>query len=46
MSDKQSNFIDKEIEDLQNIVTDTLTSIYAMADKLATFCKSGKRTEL
>lgn len=39
MSDKQSNFIDKEIEDLQNIVTDTLTSVYAMADKLATFAK-------
>ena len=33
MSDKQSNLTDKEIEDLQNIVTDTLASVCAMADK-------------
>ena len=33
MSDKQSNLTDKEIEDLQNIVTDTLASICTMADK-------------
>lgn len=33
MSDKQSNLTDKEMEDLQNIVTDTLASICAMADK-------------
>lgn len=33
MSDKQSNLIDKEIEDLQSIVTDTLASVCAMADK-------------
>lgn len=33
MSDKQSDLTDKEIEDLQNIVTDTLASICAMADK-------------
>lgn len=33
MSDKQSDLTDKEIEDLQNIVTDTLASVCAMADK-------------
>ncbi len=33
MSDNQSNFTDKEIEDLQSIVTDTLASVCAMADK-------------
>ena len=33
MSDKQSNLTDKEMEDLQNIVTDTLASICVMADK-------------
>lgn len=33
MSDKQSNLTDKEMEDLQNIVTNTLASICAMADK-------------
>ena len=33
MSDKQSNLADKEMEDLQSIVTDTLASICAMADK-------------
>ena len=33
MSDKHSNLTDKEIEDLQNIVTDTLESVCAMADK-------------
>ena len=33
MSDKQSNLTDKEIEDLQNITTDTLASICTMADK-------------
>lgn len=35
MSDKQSNLTDKEMEDLQSIVTDTLASICicAMADK-------------
>ena len=33
MSDKQSNLTDKEMEDLQNIVTDTLASICTMADK-------------
>ena len=33
MSDKQSDLTDKEIEDLQNIVNDTLASICAMADK-------------
>ena len=33
MSDKQKNLTDKEIEDLQNIVTDTLASVCAMADK-------------
>lgn len=39
MSGKQSNLTSKEIEDLQGIVTETLTSVYAMADKLATFAK-------
>lgn len=33
MSDKQSNLTDKEMEDLQSIVTDTLASICTMADK-------------
>lgn len=33
MSDKQSNLTDKEMEDLQNIVTDTLASVCAMSDK-------------
>lgn len=33
MSDNQSNLTDKEIEDLQSIVTDTLASVCAMADK-------------
>ena len=33
MSGKQNNLTDKEIEDLQNITTDTLASICAMADK-------------
>nr|DAE30148.1 MAG TPA: 23S rRNA pseudouridine synthase D [virus sp. ctQmo6] len=33
MSKKQSNLTDKEMEDLQSIVTDTLASICAMADK-------------
>lgn len=33
MTDKQSNLTDKEMEDLQNIVTDTLASVCAMADK-------------
>ena len=33
MSDKQSNLTDKEMEDLQNIVNDTLASICVMADK-------------
>lgn len=33
MSDKQSNLTDKEMEDFQSIVTDTLASICAMADK-------------
>ena len=33
MSDKQSNLTDKETEDLQSIVTDTLASVCAMADK-------------
>lgn len=33
MSDKQSNLADKEMEDLQSIVTDTLASVCAMADK-------------
>lgn len=39
MSGRQSNLTNKEIEDLQNLVTETLTSVYAMADKLATFAK-------
>lgn len=39
MSGKQSNLTSKEIEDLQGIVTETLTSVYAMADKLAAFAK-------
>lgn len=33
MSDKQRNLTDKEIEDLQSVVTDTLASVCAMADK-------------
>ncbi len=33
MSDKQNNLTDKEMEDLQSIVTDTLASVCAMADK-------------
>lgn len=33
MSDKQSDLTDKEMEDLQNIVTDTLAIVCAMADK-------------
>ena len=33
MSNKQSNLTDKEIEDLQNITTNTLASICTMADK-------------
>lgn len=33
MSDKESNLTDKEIEDLQSIVADTLASVCAMADK-------------
>lgn len=33
MSEKQSNLTDKEMEDLQNIVTDTLASVCSMADK-------------
>ena len=33
MSDKQSNLTDKEVEDLQNIVTDTLANVCDMADK-------------
>lgn len=33
MSDKQSNLTDKEMEDLQNIVANTLASICTMADK-------------
>ena len=33
MSDKQSGLTDKEREDLQNIVADTLASVCAMADK-------------
>ena len=39
MSGKQSNLTSKEIEDLQGIVTETLTSVYAIADKLAAFAK-------
>ena len=34
MSDNQSNLTGKEMEDLQNIVTDTLASICDMADKI------------
>ena len=33
MNNKQRNLTDKEIDDLQNIVTDTLASICSMADK-------------
>lgn len=33
MTDKQSNLTDKEMEDLQSITTDTLTSVCTMADK-------------
>ena len=33
MSGKQNDLTDKEIEDLQNITTDTLASICTMADK-------------
>ena len=33
MTDKQSNLTDKEMEDLKNIVTDTLANVCAMADK-------------
>ena len=33
MNNKQSNFTDKEMEDLKNIVTDTLANVCAMADK-------------
>lgn len=33
MSDKHSNLTDKEMEDLQSIVADTLASVCAMADK-------------
>lgn len=33
MNDKQSNLTDKEMEDFQSIVTDTLASVCAMADK-------------
>lgn len=33
MSDKQSNLTDKEMKDLQGIVTETLASICTMADK-------------
>ena len=33
MSKKQHTFTDEEIEDLQNIVSDTLASICTMADK-------------
>ena len=33
MSDKQSNLTDKEMEDIQSIVADTLASVCAMADK-------------
>ena len=32
MTDKQSNLTDKEMEDLKNIVTDTLANVCAMAD--------------
>ena len=33
MTDKQSNLTDKEMEDLKNIVTDTLASVCVMADR-------------
>ena len=33
MTDKQSNLTDKEMEDLKNIVTDTLANVCVMADK-------------
>lgn len=33
MSDKQSNLTDKEMEDFQSVVADTLASVCAMADK-------------
>ena len=33
MSDNQSDLTDKEMEDLKNIVTDTLASVCVMADK-------------
>ena len=33
MSGRQSNLTDKEMEDLKNIVTDTLANVCAMADK-------------
>ena len=33
MSDNQSNLTDKKMEDLKNIVTDTLANVCAMADK-------------
>ena len=33
MTDKQSNLTDKEMEDLKNIITDTLENVCAMADK-------------
>ena len=33
MSDNQSDLTDKEMEDLKNIVTDTLANVCAMADK-------------
>ena len=33
MSDKQSNLTDKEMEDLQSIVADTLAGVCVMADK-------------
>ena len=33
MSDNQSNLTDKEMEDLQSIVADTLSSVCVMADK-------------
>lgn len=33
MSDKQSNLTEKEMEDLQSIVTETLASVCAMADR-------------
>lgn len=40
MSDKQSNLTDKEMEDLQSIVTDTLASVCAMADEHYCRCDS------